>query len=195
MGGLAPIVGGVIYGSSARLMGRNPNFPGTVRTVVFMLSVMAVIVALHLLLRRERERYGSAGTIVFATAIVGLALAVVGSTLYGLSIALGGDIRYVPFVSPLGGTGYLLYPLGLFVLALGLLGLAIPTLAVGVVPRWGGVALITGNPLWAVLPILIYYDSPNFSIVIWLLAGSWIVVGFAVFLAAGRQTEQRTRVR
>jgi hypothetical protein len=176
-------------------MGRNPNFPGTVRTVVFMLSVMAVIVALHFLLRRERERYGSAGTIVFATAIVGLALAVAGSTLYGLSIALGGDIRYVPFVSPLGGIGYLLYPLGLFVLALGLLGLAIPTLAVGVVPRWGGVALITGNPLWAVLPILIYYDTPYFSIVIWLLAGSWIVVGFAVFLTARRQTEQRTRVR
>jgi hypothetical protein len=177
-------------------MGRNPTFPGTVRTVVFMLSVMAVIGALHLL-QSEKERYGSGGGIVFAyVVIVGLALAVGGSTLNGLSIALGGDVRYVPFVSPLGGIGgYLLYPLGLLVAASGLIGLAIPTLAVGVVPRWGGGALITGNPLWAVLPILIYYQTFYFSIIIWLLAGSWIVVGCAVFLAAGRRTEQRTRVR
>ena len=195
LGGLAPIVGGAIYGLSGRLMSRIGTFPGTVRTVVFMLSVIAVIVALHLL-QRKSERYGSAGTLVFATAIVGLALAVVGHILYGLSEALGGDMRYVPFVSPLGGIGgYLLYPFGLFVLAPGLLGLAIPTLAVGVVPRWGGVALITGNPLWAVLPILIYSDTPYFSIVIWILAGSWIVVGFAVFRAAGRRTERPSRVQ
>ena len=148
-------------------MSRIGTFPGTVRTVVFLLSVIVVIVALHLL---QRERYRSSGGIVFAyVVIVALALAVGGSTLYGLSIALGGDIRYIPFVSPLGGIGYLLYPLGLFVLAL---GLAISTLAVRVVPWWGGVALISGNPLWAVLPILIYSDTPYFSIVIWLLAGS-----------------------
>jgi hypothetical protein len=156
-------------------MGRNPTFPGTVRTVVFLLSVLAVIVAVHLL-QREKERYRSAGGIVFAyVVIVGLALAVGGLTLYIFS-----------FEWPL---------LGLLVAALGLLGLAIGTLAVGVVPRWGGVALITGNPLWAVLPILIYADSPYFSIVIWLLAGSWIVVGCAVFLAAGRRSERPSRVR
>ena len=58
-----------MYDLSGRLMSRNPTFPGTVRTVVFMLSVMAVIVALHLL-QRERERYGSGGTIVFFTRVV-----------------------------------------------------------------------------------------------------------------------------
>jgi hypothetical protein len=189
LGGLAPIVGGAIYGLSGSLMSRVGTFPGTVRTVVFLLSVLAVIVALHLL-QREKARYRSGVGIVFAyVVIVVLALAVGGYTPYGLADTLGGDIRYVPFVSPLGGIGLLLYLLGLLVAALGLVGLAISTLAVGVVPQWGGVALITGNPLWAVLPILIYSDTPYFSIVIWLLAGSWIVVGCAVFLAAGRRSE------
>jgi hypothetical protein len=175
LGGLAPIVGAAIYGSSGRLMSRIGTFPGTVHTVVFMLSVIAVIVALHLL-QREKERYRLSGGIVFAyVVIVGLALAVAGLTLYVFSFEL-----------PL---------LGLLVAALGLIGLAISTLAVGVVPWWGGVALITGNPLLALLPILIYSDTPYFSIVIWLLAGSWIVVGCAVFLAAGRSTERPSRVR
>jgi hypothetical protein len=156
-------------------MSRIGTFPGTVHTVVFMLSVIAVIVALHLL-QREKERYRLSGGIVFAyVVIVGLALAVAGLTLYVFSFEL-----------PL---------LGLLVAALGLIGLAISTLAVGVVPWWGGVALITGNPLLALLPILIYSDTPYFSIVIWLLAGSWIVVGCAVFLAAGRSTERPSRVR
>jgi hypothetical protein len=165
-------------------MGRNLTFPGTVRSVVFMLSVIAVIVALHLL-QRERERYASGEGKAFASGvIVGLALAVVG---YSLSVS---------FKTALGGI-VLLYPLGLLLAALGLIGLAVTTLAVGVVPRWGGVALITGNPLWTVLllPILIYASTFYFSLVIWLLAGSWIVVGFAVFLATGRRTERPSRVR
>ena len=194
LGGVAPIIGAAIYGSSGRLMSRNPNFPGTVRTVVFMLSVLAVILALHLL-QREKERYRSAGGIVFAyVVIVGLALAVGGYTLYGLADAIGGDIRYVPFVSPLGGIGLLLcLLLGLVVAASGLICLAITTLAVGMVPRWGGVALITGNPVFLFLPSAIYGDTPYFSIVIWLGAGSWIMVGCAVFLAAGRRTERPSR--
>jgi hypothetical protein len=194
LGGLAPIVGAAIYGSSGRLMSRLGTFPDTVRTVVFMLSVLVVIVALHLL-QAEKERYRSAGGVVFAyVVIVRLAFAVGGYPLFYVSSdsPLGGLLDRL-----LGGLG-LLYLLGLLVAALvaalGLIGLAITTLAVGVVPRWGGVALITGNLLWAVLPILIYSDTPYFSIVIWLLAGSWIVVGCAVFLAAGRRTARPSRV-
>jgi hypothetical protein len=63
-------------------MGRNPDFPGTVRTVVFLLSVLAVIVALHLL-HREKARYCSGVGIVFAyVVIVSLALGVGGYTIH-----------------------------------------------------------------------------------------------------------------
>jgi len=159
--------------------------------------VIVVIVALHLL-QKEKERYASeeAGFIA-AIPIVGLALAAGGYTLYYVSFKWPpgwlGDLLYV--LGTPGWLGGVLYLFGLLIAALGLIGLAIITLAVGELPRWGGVALITGNPLWAVLPTIIYADTPYFSIVIWLLAGSWIVVGCAVFLAAGRRTEQPSRVR
>jgi hypothetical protein len=164
-------------------MSRIGTFPGTVRTVVFMLSVLAVIVALHLL-HREKARYRSGVGIVFAYVVI-----------VSLALTVGDYALYISSYRALGLIGIELVVFGLLAAAVGLIGLAVSTLALGVVPRWGGVALITGNPLWAVLPILIYSDTPYFSIVIWLLAGSWIVVGCAVFLAAGRRTEQRSRVR
>jgi hypothetical protein len=95
----------------------------------------------------------------------------------------------------------LLIPVGVLVATVGMIVLARVTLTVGVLPRWGGVALLAGNPLVALLLalsifIFFYRGDPSiwFSIWFWLVALPWIAVGLAVFLAAGRRTEQPSRV-
>ena len=180
LGGLAAMVGGVIYAVSASLVGRGGV--GTLRwsIVLFLLGMMAVIAALHFL-QRERERYGLGGALVSATAFVGVALTV------------GGYIL-IDFIISLEGLGTLLFLVGALVGTIGIIGLAMVTLKVGVLPRWGGAALIAGNPLLAVCISVVFYFV-FFALGSWLVASPWIVVGFAVFLAAGRRTERPSRVR
>ena len=76
LGGLAPIVGGVVGGVIYSL---SAVVPGEVSVVLFLLSVMAAIVALHLL---QRERYGWRGTLGFPTTFAGVALTLGGSILF-----------------------------------------------------------------------------------------------------------------
>jgi SPW repeat len=58
----------------------------------------------------------------------------------------------------------------------------------------GGAALAAGNPLLAVFISVVSYFV-FFALGSWLVASPWIVVGFAVFLAAGRRTGRPPRVR
>jgi hypothetical protein len=78
LGGLAPIAGGVVFAVYSSLVGLSEDtlFGGTLRVlfILFLLSMLVVIAALHLLLQRQGPRYGLAGTIVSATAFVGVAL-------------------------------------------------------------------------------------------------------------------------
>jgi hypothetical protein len=180
LGGLAPIAGGVVFAVYSSLVGLSEDtlFGGTLRVlfILFLLSMLVVIAALHLLLQRQGPRYGLAGTIVSATAFVGVAL-IAGGYIIGID-----------------GLGATLFLLGVSAATLGIIGLAPVTLSLGVLPWWGGAALIAGNPLLAALIILIFIGSyPHFGG--WLVAVPWIVVGFAVFQAAGRPTEQLPRVR
>jgi hypothetical protein len=179
LGGLAPIAGGFVFAGYASLVGLSEDalYGGTLRVlfIVFLLSWLAGMVALHLL-QRERPRYGLAGAIVAATAFLGVALIVVG------------------YIINLDGLGATLFLLGVLVATLGIIGLGLVTFSVGVLPWWGGAALIAGTPLLAVLIILIFIGSyPHFGG--WLVAVPWIVVGFAVVLAAGRRTQRPPRVR
>jgi hypothetical protein len=179
LGGLAPIAGGVVFAVYGSLVGLSEEtlYGGTLRVlfILFLLSMLVVIVALHLL-QRQRPRYGLAGTIVSATAFVGVAL-IAGGYIIGLD-----------------GLGVTLFLLGVSVATLGIIGLAPVTLSMGVLPWWGGAALIAGNPFLAVLIILIFIGSyPHVGG--WLVAVPWIVVGFAVVLAAGRRTQRPPRVR
>ena len=189
VGGLAAMVGGFIFAVSASLVGPQGG-GGTNRwfLVLFLLSMMAVIAALHFL-QRGRERYGLGGVLASVTALVGVALTV------------GGYIL-VDFVISLEGIGTVVFLVGALVGTMGILGLAIVTLEAGVLPRWGGWALAAGNPLLGLIIVgvlyLVYtaYYGPNyFALGSWLVALPWIVVGFAVFLAAGRRTERPSRVR
>jgi hypothetical protein len=174
---MAAMVGGIIFAVFGCLVGPEE---GTLRvsTVLVLLSVMAVIGALHLL---HRERYGYRGALASASAFVGVAL------------TAGGYV--LAFIVFLGGLGFiLLFLVGVLVAAMSNIVLAIVTLAVGVLPRWGGAALITGNPLLGVVILGSSY-GPNFLLGSWLVVVPWVVVGFAVFRAAGRRTERPSRVR
>ena len=148
-----------------------------VPTVVFLVAMMALIAALHFL-QRGRERYGLGGTISSVASFVGVALILVG--------ALIGRV----FQAWLVGTNVMGW--GLLAASVGLAGLAIITLRAGVVPWWGGVALIAANPLL----VLIWFSplGPNLG-GIWLAPVPLLVAGFAVVLAARRRTERPARVR
>ncbi len=181
LGGLAAIVGSVIFAVLQSLGLRVSSLRWT--TVLFLLSMMAVIVALHLL-QREWERYALAGASVSVATLVGVALMAVGYIL-------------VDFVISLEGLGTLLFLVGALVATIGIIGLAVFTLTVGVLPWWSGVALIAGNPLLALFSnpnfLIFYWANPD--IWYWLVASPWIVVGLGVFLAARRRAEQPSRVR
>jgi hypothetical protein len=59
LGGLAAVVGGVIFAVNGSLVGPEADTL-RVSTVLFLLSMMALIIALHLL-QRGRERYDYGG--------------------------------------------------------------------------------------------------------------------------------------
>jgi hypothetical protein len=177
------MVGGIIFGVRESLLGRPDEPPGLV--TLFLLSEMAAIFALHLL-QRGRERYGREGVLASATAFIGVALTVGGYILSDLFYRLG--------VISLERLGIIMFLVGVLVAFIGNIVLAIATLDVGVLPRWGGAALMAGNPLLGVFILVVtnHLVSPIGS---WLVAVPWVVVGFAVFRAGGQRTEQPSRVR
>jgi hypothetical protein len=77
--------------------------------------------------------------------------------------------------------GYLVLS-GILVATVGLLILAMVTLVVRVLPRCVGLAMIAGIP-----PIALFLRP--------LVGVPWALVGYAIFRAAARQTEQPSRVR
>ena len=94
-----------------------------------------------------------------------------------VGVALSGLLFYTE--------AFLIPVVGLLLATLGLIVLAIVTIAAKVVPWWVGVALIAGSP-----PFVYLWVFP------WLLGVPWVVVGYAIFRAAGaRLPEQPSRVR
>lgn len=148
-----------------------------VPTVVFLVAMMALIAALHFL-QRGTERYGLGGTISSVASIVGFALIAVG--------ALIGRVSQEWLL----GTNMMGW--GLLAASVGLAGLAIVTLRAGVLPWWGGAALIAANPL-----LLLIWFSPLGPHLggIWLVVVPLLVAGIAVVIAARRLTERPARVR
>lgn len=93
-----------------------------------------------------------------------------------VGVALSGSLPY---------TEEVLFPVGGLLLAtVGLFALAIVTIATKVMPWWVGVALVAGSP-----PFVYLWVFP------WLLGVPWVVVGFGVFRAGTRQSQQSSRVR
>lgn len=178
-----------------------------VSTVLPLVGMTAGVAALHFV-QRGSERYGLGGTISSAASLIGVALILVGALIGRVSQdwLLGANLMGV----------------GLWVATLGLAALAIITLYARVVPWWAAAALIVANPLGrAIIPSLLFSFIPEshnahdpvsklarvFDLsasaeqwlsVAWSVAWGvvpWVVVGFAVLLAARRLTERPARVR
>lgn len=185
LGGLGPMVVGVVYAVVSILAS---PFPRNLLTgvweviyVLFLLSVLAVMVALHLL---QRGRYGRKGGLAFVTALVGGAL-IPSSHISMYLPNYGGGVLGI-------ATDALLLSVGMLVATVGIVALGIFTLKARVVPRWCGWALIAGNPL---LGVVLFFLGMDFLYGPWAVAVPWVVVGFATFRAAGRMLELPSRVR
>ena len=187
LGGLAAMVSGALYVSAELL-----NLPGggalwrsyygflpgggSLFFNALLVGAMAATLAIAALYALRRDISGVLGTLSSVAAFVGVAL-----TLWG---ELGSPVAAV---------------LGLWVESVGVLALGLVSMAVGELAWWCGVALIVWG--WALVFLLLLpmmgVLAPPFP-VSWggVLAGaSWIVVGFGVFRAARRQTEQPQRER
>src|SRR5919112_797229 len=122
LGGLAPIAGGVVFAGYASLVGLSEEalFGGALRVlfILFLLSWLAGIVALHFLLQRERPRDDLARAIVIVSAIA----------FVGVALMAGG------YIIGLDGLVLALFFLGVSAATFGIIGLALATFSVGVLP-------------------------------------------------------------
>jgi drug/metabolite transporter (DMT)-like permease len=185
LGGLAAMVGGVaLFTLSLMTWLCIPNCPRSLAYITSALFVllafgaMAAIAVLHII---QRERYGLLGTLAFLVAFVGVAMIFVGEL---RSLVIG-----VSQGSPGAAAFPWLFIIGLLVATVGIIAYGAVTIGAGMLPWWCGVALIAGSPL---VGLFLYLFSPVEGL---LLGVPWVVVGFAVFRAATRQTERSSRVR
>jgi len=163
-----PYLWGIPYLDSAG----NPAIQTLVNVsdVLLIAGALAAIAALHAL---HGGFYDTTGTLVSLAVFVGLALLLV--------LALGDVLRWSPrfSTSPFGG-----YTLA----ALGGMGLGVVTLVRRVMPRWCGIALIVGSPGLAFAGLL----GELFSA---MAGAAWALVGYAVYRAGTRRSQQPSRVR
>lgn len=136
--GIAGIVAGLGYLIQAIMGLFNPQtevFSGTsdyILEVVFIAALVATIFALTGLHGFAQSRYGKAGTIGYWMATVGTGL----MTISAVATLLAGE-------NSLG----IAFLAGMLLALLGYVVLGIMTLRAGVLPLWGGLALIFGFPL------------------------------------------------
>ena len=171
MGGLAAMVGGVVYTAVGLLV----PFLVPMLIVLLALGAMVATAGLHVL---QRERYGLPGTLASLAVSIGVIL-ILGSNL--------GFTEGLPWPIP-----ERIIMVGTFVAALGMVALGIATIGARVLPWWCGAALIAGG-LGFVGTML----APSWTgFITGLLAGvAWAVVGYALLRAASRQARQPSRVR
>jgi hypothetical protein len=196
LGGLAAMVGGVVYAGVGLLKGRLAEelvYIGNIGygflVVSLPLGAMAAIVALYAL---RRERYGRAGTVLCLTAFLGLALATGALTLRVLA-------TYPISAFPDAGLFGELIVLGLLVATAGMVLLGSLSVAWQILPGWCGIALMVGSPLGVLFTMIPSEALAGGSVLgraFQALGGvPCAVVGYYIFRTAGRRTERPARVR
>jgi hypothetical protein len=189
LGGLVTIVCGVLYAAQglAVWLSEPPFSLGipyldrasnlTIQTIVNVTDVVLLVGALAAvatLYTLHRGAYGMAGTLFSLAAFVGFALLIVlglGDVFQGFRSLSSTPLIWGHTLALLGGVG-----------------LGAVTIAVRVLPRWCGVALIVGT--LSLEPAALLGE-----LFVTLTGVAWAVVGYAIFRAAGRRTEQPSRVR
>ena len=193
LGGLVAMVGGgasAILGLLYALQARGMSLESTEKalqkghyqtpvTTILLVGVLAAIAALHGI---QRRHYGRQGALASVVAFVGLAL-----------ILMGWAIPLMAVAAPL-------IIIGIVAASVGIVSLGIATLGAQILPRWCGVALIAGSPPAVGLEFLLLGSLGAATVltgeIAWTLAGlPWVLVGYAIFRAAGRRTNRPPRVR
>jgi hypothetical protein len=118
------------------------------------------------------------GTLAFLVAFVGVAMIFVGE-LRSLVIGMSQD-------SPGAAAASWLFIIGLLLATIGLPAYGAVTITAGELPWWCGAALLVGSPIVGLF-LYLFFDS--------LLGAPWAIVGFAIFRAGSRLSEQPSRVR
>ncbi len=184
LGGLVAMVGGVAFVVLNFMTWLcTPNCPRSsayVSLAFFVLLAFGAMVALASLHALQGHRYNLFGMLAFLVSIVGVAMIFVGelrSLVIGMSQGSPGAAAF----------SWLLI-IGLLVSTVGLLGYGAVTITAGELPWWCGAALIAGSPL---VGLFLYL----FAVEGLLLGVPWAIVGFAIFRAGSRLSEQPSRVR
>jgi hypothetical protein len=185
------MVGGVVYagvGLGEERLAEYLYYMGNIGdgfiAVLLPVGAMAAICAVHAL---QSAIYGWTGTVVALTAFVGLAVATGALTVGVVSASPDLDSLFNVLV------------IGLLVATVGIVLLGGLTAATGVLPRWCGEALMAGSPVGVfltMLPSAVLGGTLPLGGAFQALGGvPWVVVGYAVFRAGGRQAQQPSRVR
>jgi hypothetical protein len=196
LGGLAAMVGGVLYAGVGLLeerLGEDLVFTGNIGyrfiVVSLPLGTMAAIVALYAL---HRDRYGRAGRVLCLTSVLGLGLATGALTLRVLA-------AYPIYAFPDLALFSWLIVLSLLVATAGMVLLGILSVAWRILPPWCAIALMVGSPLvvfYTMIPSAALGGGSPFGIASQALGGvPCAVVGYYIFRAAGQRTERPARVR
>lgn len=198
LGGLVAMVGGLTattLGILYILQARGVTLDSTEKALqkghyenpvamILLVGVLVAIAALHLI---QREHYGGWGALTSVAAFAGVAMVVVGG-LAGELISTGAVVGIPLLIG------------GVVAASVGIAALGIVTINTGLLPWWCGIALIAGSPPG--VGTLFMFSSPLGMAGIvpgeigWSLAGiPWMLVGYAIFRAGARQTQQPSRVR
>src|ERR671910_1828648 len=201
LGGLAAMVGGVVYagvGLLEKRLAEDLVFTGNIGYRIIVVSLplgtMAAIVALYAL---HRQRYGRAGTVLCLTAVLGLALAT-GALILRFLAAY--PIHAFPG-RPSYWAWFFSWPLllGLLVATAGMVLLGILSVARGILPPWCATALMVASPFVGVFFTMTASAAAGGSALGRAFAAlggvPCAVVGYYIFRAARQRTERPARVR
>jgi hypothetical protein len=169
LGGLAVMVGSAVF--ALVLLLRPSNGP-----IFFLLLVVVGVAVAAFAALLMRTRYSKLAVLASAGPWVGLAL-----TAISLPFAIQNFDALIPTFTLLIGASLLIVALGTLVVL---------CIATNVLRWWGSVALVVG-------PLIFYFASTVFfsPSVNSLIGVAWIMVGYAIFRAATRQTQQPSRVQ
>ena len=167
--GLAVMVGSAVF--ALVLLLRPSNGPIFFLLLVVVGVAVAAIAALFI-----RTRYGKLAVLASVGSWVGLAL-----TSISLPFVIQNFDALLPAFTLLIGGLVLIVALGTLVVL---------SIATNVLRWWGSVALVVG-------PLIFYFASTVFfsQSVNSLIGVAWMIVGYAIFRAATRQTRQPSRVQ
>jgi drug/metabolite transporter (DMT)-like permease len=186
LGGLVAMLCGALYvvGRYRSSLEAGPPF------VLLLVAAMVATGCVAFLL--QRERYGRPGVLASLVSFVGLAL-----VLWANQV-----INSIRGTDPRADWAFTALILGILAATVGLVVLAIVTTNARLLPWWCGVALVAGSPfgvLLLMMPPSMFSESlleGPWQLAVEALVGvPWVLVGYAVFWAGSRRSEQHSRVR